>query len=148
MLRVPRWIAGMHDGAQDAVEKVRGDGTIGDRRDRHAWFGQIAISLRVERRTVASSGRHPFVKVLRWYRGDGKVHVGKAAAAVLRREPAVDPSVIGLHIQVRRHPSHGVDLAAKLWHEEAVHHPGGGQLETDRGIYRDGQLVDARNAEF
>src|ERR1700736_1182507 len=104
MIRVSRRIAGMHDGAQDAVEKIGGDGTIGERRDRCAWFGQIGISLRVERRTVASSGRHPLVEVLSWYRGDGKAHVREAAAAVLCREPAVGPSVICLYIQAGRHP--------------------------------------------
>ena len=138
----PADIAGIHD----AVEQIGGDGAIGERRDRLARLGQIGISSRVEHRAVAARRRHPLRKLLGRHRIDGKVHVGKAVAAELRREPRIGAGMIRLQLKMRRHSRHGVDLAAELRHEEAVHDAGGGQLEADRRADRDDQLIDARDA--
>ena len=53
---------------------------------------------------------------------------------------------VRLQVKARDHSRHGVDLAAKLRHEEAVHHALGGQLEADRRADGDGQLIDGRDA--
>ena len=54
--------------------------------------------------------------------------------------------MVGLQVKARHHSGHGVDLAAELRHEEAVHHARGGQLEADRRADRNGQLIDGRDA--
>ena len=62
-----RWIGRLHSGAQDAVEQVGNDGTIGERRNRAARPGQIGISLRIEHRTDAARCGHPPCKAFGWH---------------------------------------------------------------------------------
>src|SRR6266853_1313172 len=142
----PRRIVRLGSGVQDAVEQIGSNGTIGERRNRFARLGQIGISLRVKQRPSAASCSHPLRKVFGWHRINGKAHIGKTAATVLGRQPPVRSRMIGLEVKARHHSGHGVDLAAQLRHEEAVHHARGGQLEADRRADGDSQLIDARDA--
>src|SRR6266576_6072402 len=128
----PRSKVWLHNGAHDVVEEIGSDGTIGERHYRLAWLRQIGIRLGVERRTGIASRINPPRKIFGWHRINVKPHVGKAIAAELRREPAVRSGMVGLQMNARDHSGHRVDLAAKLWHEEAVHHSGGRELEVDR----------------
>ncbi len=79
-------------------------------------------------------------------RDDVEAHVGEAVAAELRREAGIGAGLVGLQVQLRRHARHGVDLAAELRHEEAVHHRRRGQAEADRRRRRHDQPVDAGDA--
>src|ERR1700676_3847127 len=54
--------------------------------------------------------------------------------------------MVGLQVKTGDHSRHGVDLAAKLRHKEAVHHARGGQLQTDRRADGNGQPIDACDA--
>ena len=51
-----------------------------------------------------------------------------------------------VQVEMRHHSGHGVDLAGKLRHEEAVHDARGGQVEAHGRPHRDRQLIDARDA--
>ena len=135
--------------AQNAVEQVGGDGTIGERRDRCAGFGQTRHKP-ARRAPDRRFGRPPPIcrSPELATAATEKCMSAKPPPLNCAESPRIGSGVIGLHVQVRRHSGHGVDLAAELRHEEAVHDPGGGQLEVDRGRDRDGQLIDARDAEF
>ena len=122
------------------------DGAISERGDRLAWLDEIGVGLRVECRTGCARGIHPLRKI-RVGNGIGlEGHVGKTIAAELRRESRIASGIVRLKLKMRRHSSHGVDLAAELRHEEAVHDAGGRQLEADRRADRDDKMIDAGDA--
>ena len=77
---------------------------------------------------------------------DVELHAGEAVAAEVRRAAREHALAIGLQVQPRRHPRHGVDHAAHLRHEEGVPHRRGGQAEVDRRARRNDQLVDGGDA--
>ena len=60
---------------------------------------------------------------------DVEAHVGEPVAAELRRQARVDARADRPAGSAGRHAGHGVDLAAELRHEEAVHHAGRSELE-------------------
>ena len=62
--------------------------------------------------------------------------------------PFVLARLVGNQVQLGLHAGHGVDPAAQLRDEEGVHHGVGGHPEVDRGVDREGQLVDRRNAQL
>ncbi|MNG94141.1 hypothetical protein D3C79_531410 [compost metagenome] len=82
-------------------------------------------------------------------RGDGlELHAGEAGAAVAAGDPLVLTRLVGNQMQLGLHPGHGVDLTAQLRNEEGVHHGVGGHPEVDRGIDREGQLIDRGDTQF
>src|SRR5216683_6408930 len=124
-----RWIVRRRPGAHDLVEKTASNCTIAEGRYRFARLGQVRIGLRVEHGSAVARCRHPLLKLLSRDRIDGKAHIGKTVAAELRRQPAVRSGMVGLELNMCRHSRHGVDLAAELGDEEAVHDSRGGELE-------------------
>ena len=129
---------GLHSGAQDAAEQTGSDGAIGEWRDRlrSAWPDRHRSAYRApdQRSRVVAN---PLRKLFGRHRIDVEVHVGKAVAAELGRQPAIGSGMVGLQVKARHHSRHGVDLAAELRHEEAVHDARRGQLEADRRADRD-----------
>lgn len=73
----------------------------------------------------------------------GKAHRRKTVSAEVGREAGVVAGVVGLEVEMRHHAGRGVDHAAELGDEEAVHDGGGGELEVDGDSDRDGELVHA-----
>jgi hypothetical protein len=58
----------------------------------------------------------------------------------------IQHGAVGLQLEPRVRPRHGVDLAADLRHQEAVHDARRRELEADRRAGRNGQPVDAGDA--
>ena len=77
-----------------------------------------------------------------------ELHAGETGTAVTAGDALVLARFVGNQVQLGLHAGHGVDLAAQLRDEEGVHHGVGGHPEVDRGVDREGQLVDRRNAQL
>src|SRR6202035_5171093 len=106
------------------------------------------ISLCIEHRTGAACRIKPLRKELGWQRVDVEVHVGEAGAAEIGREATIRPRMVGLHVEPRHRPGHGVNLAGELRHKETVHDARRSQLEAYRRADRYRQLIDACDAEL
>src|SRR5260370_20086718 len=118
-----RWSVRRRPGANDLVEKIASNCTIAEGRYRFGRLGQLRICWRVEHWAGVARCRHPLLKLLSRHRIDGKAHIGKTVAAELRRQPAIRSGAVGLQLNMCGHSRHGVDLAAELRDEEAVHDP-------------------------
>src|SRR5215813_2838319 len=94
--------------------------------------GEQSISRLVELLRRLLYLREPGVEVRCRRSNDLEVLVGETGAAVLRVATGEPSRRIGLEIEPRLHPGHGVDLAAECRDIERVHHRVGGDLEAER----------------
>lgn len=76
----------------------------------------------------------------------GEAHLREAVAAVVRRQAEHLARLVGDQVQLGLHAGHRVDLRAQVRDEERVHHRVGGDLEVQRRVDRERDLVDRGNA--
>src|ERR1700722_5270240 len=128
---------------EDLLEQSVGDRAESVRLRYDALLGELDIAFRRKLWSVRTRFAEPVIKVLLRLRLDFKMHVGESVAAYLSRKAAKDARVSGGEIELRPHPIHGVDHAAKLGDEEGGHHAARRQRKTDRRPGRNHQTIDA-----
>ena len=75
-------------------------------------------------------------------------HAGETRAAVVGGDTVHFSVLVGDQVQFGLHARHRVDLTAQSRDEERVHHGVGSDLEVDRGVRREHDLVDRGDALF
>src|ERR1700722_16523351 len=106
---------------------------------------QLLKCVRIQDATLRLGGVDPILEGLFVSRHDIEAHVGEAIAAEHRRETLESAGLIGLQIEPSDHVRHGIDLAAQLRYEKAVHDGRRGQAKSQRHARRDNQTVQARD---
>src|SRR5215475_14044581 len=129
------------------VEQVRVDAAKGERTYVAALLAKREITRSVQCRSALSRGGNPLRKRVFGYGTHGEIHVGKAAAAVLRGLAIKLAGLIGGQVQLRDHSVHRGDHGAELRHKEHVHHGRRREREVHNAGGND-ELIDAGNALF
>ncbi|MNI46292.1 hypothetical protein D3C73_1007470 [compost metagenome] len=76
------------------------------------------------------------------------MHLGEACTAVVRGHAREFTQLVGDQVELGLHRRHRVDHAAQMRDEERIHHRIGGDLEVQRGVDRELDLVDDRDLLF
>src|SRR5262249_30610295 len=102
---------------RDSVEQVRIDATIGERPYGAALLAEREVTRPVQGQSALARGGNPLSKGVFRYGTHHEIHVGKAAAAVLRGLAIKLAGLVGCQVQLRDHSVHRGDHRAELRHE-------------------------------
>src|SRR5580658_1682581 len=129
----------------DRIEQAHGDLRVGRSALRPTRLCHLRESRRIEYAAFRLHLADPGLDILRRHRIHIEAHVGEALAAELCRQALIRPALVGLEVHVGRHPRHGVNLAAELRDEEAVHDARGSQAESHGPLSGQDQVIEAGN---
>src|SRR5262245_55226842 len=113
----------------DRVEQGRVDAAIGERTYVAALWAKREVTRSVQCRSALSRGGNPLRKRVFGYGTHGEIHVGKAAAAVLRGLAIKLAGLIGGQVQLRDHSVHRGDYGAELRQKDNVNNRRGRESE-------------------
>src|SRR6185437_8127310 len=89
----------------------------------------------------------PAIEVFGAAGGGDELHVREAMAAVVAGHATELAGLVGDQVQLRAHAGHRVDLSTQLRDEEGVHSRVGGDVERQRAVGREVELVDGGDAQ-
>src|SRR5262245_57949089 len=127
---------------EDALEQLRFDRAIGYGRHGPARLCQLGVAGMVEGGSGAARVLKPGVEIASRHRLDDEPHVRKTVAAKHCRKAGIFARLVGEEVEMSDHAAHRVDLAAKLRHEERIHHRRRGEPKFDGRSGGDDQLID------
>src|SRR4051812_7216250 len=92
----------------DLLEEPGVDLAVGEGGDLRALPGELGVAPGIEDRAVLAGGVDPGGEVVLRDGPDLEVHVREPVAAHVGRDAVVAPGLVGLQVQLRGHPVHGV----------------------------------------
>src|SRR5262249_34567841 len=104
----------------DRIEQARINRAIGERTYVAALLAQREVTRSVQCRSALARAGDPLRESVLGHRAHREVHVGKAAAAVLRGLAIELSGLVGRQVELRDHSVHRGDHRAELRHEEHV----------------------------
>src|SRR5262249_47274015 len=102
----------------DRIKQARINRAIGERTYVAALLAQREIARSVQCRSALARAGNPLCESVLGHRAHREVHVGKAAAAVLRGLAVKLAGLVRRQVELRDHSVHGGDHRAELRHEE------------------------------
>src|SRR5262245_66144168 len=106
--------------AHNRIEQARINRAVGERAYVAALLAKREVTRSVQCRSALARAGNPLRESVTGHRAHREVHVGKAAAAVLRGLAVKLPGLVGRQVELRDHSVHRGDHRAELRDRKSV----------------------------